>query len=103
MAAELQGLGKASRAVDVQVDRDYQIELVLKGGTAAENARLIRSILEGVRSPARDITVLNAAAAIVIAGEAAGFDEGIAIAERSIDSRKALEKLEMLRIVSNSI
>ena len=33
--AELQGLGKANRAVDVQVDRDYQIDLVLRGGTEA--------------------------------------------------------------------
>jgi anthranilate synthase/phosphoribosyltransferase len=75
----------------------------LRGGGAAENADIIRALLSGARSPARDITVLNAAAAIVIAGLADGFEAAIGLAESSIDSGKALEKLEMLKIVSNSV
>ena len=75
----------------------------LKGKGASVNAGIIRSILEGQRSAARDITVLNASAAIVIAGLASGFEEAIGLAERSIDSGKAMEKLEMLKIVSNSL
>ena len=69
----------------------------LAGGDAEENARIIRDeVLGGAKGARRDIAVLNAAAAIMVAGEAGDLAEGISAAERSIDSGAALGKLEEL-------
>jgi anthranilate phosphoribosyltransferase len=68
----------------------------LQGGSAADNAEIIRRILGGERGPKRDIAVLNAAAAIAAGGKADDIAAGVALAERSIDSRAALEKLSRL-------
>jgi len=74
----------------------------LSGGDAATNAALIRDILAGrERGPRRDIVVLNAAAAIVVAGRADSFAQAIPLAEASIDQGKALHCLERLVAVSN--
>jgi anthranilate phosphoribosyltransferase len=73
----------------------------LAGGTAEDNARKILFILNGERGPARDITVLNAAAAILTAGLARDFAEAIVQAERAIDSRRAYDKLQALKRISN--
>ncbi|MDD5666245.1 MAG: anthranilate phosphoribosyltransferase [Actinomycetota bacterium] len=72
----------------------------LAGGDAAENARIIRDeVLAGKRGPRRDIAVLNAAAALVVAGRAESLRAGIALAERSIDHGAAREKLrELVRL-----
>ncbi len=66
------------------------------GGTAAENAALIRRILEGEAGPARDVVVVNAAAALVAAGVAADFREGAGLASFMIASGAAREKLASL-------
>jgi anthranilate phosphoribosyltransferase len=66
----------------------------LAGGEPAENARTITSILAGEAGPRRDLVVLNAAAVIALAGEAADLEEGIARASESIDSGAAAERLE---------
>jgi len=68
----------------------------LRGGDAAENAAIVRRILEGERGPRRDIVLMNAAAALVAAGAAADFSAGVALAAHSIDSRAASEKLQSL-------
>lgn len=69
----------------------------LRGGNAEENARIIREeVLSGRPGPRRDIAVLNAAAALYVAGKAADLREGIALAEASIDSGRALQKLEQM-------
>jgi anthranilate phosphoribosyltransferase len=68
----------------------------IAGADLNENARIMLRVLRGERGPRRDIVVLNAAAAIVVSGKARTMREGIAIAERSIDSGKAYEKLEQL-------
>ena len=69
----------------------------IKGGDAEENAKIIRNIFEGEEVGAkRDIVVLNAAFALYIAEEAKDVEEGIKLAEKSIDSGKALKKLEDL-------
>ncbi|HEX3033804.1 MAG TPA: anthranilate phosphoribosyltransferase, partial [Thermodesulfobacteriota bacterium] len=66
----------------------------LKGGSAAKNARILLSVLEGEeREAKREIAVLNAAAGILVAGEAADFKEAVARAEESIDTRSALNRL----------
>ena len=58
----------------------------LKGGTAEENAEILLRILDGVPGPKRDIAVVNAAPAIVVAGLADGFVEAVDLAKESIDS-----------------
>jgi len=68
----------------------------IRGGTAAENAGLIRCILEGEAGPARDIVVVNAAAALVAAGVAANFREGAGLASFVVSSGAASEKLASL-------
>ncbi|MFA5145459.1 MAG: anthranilate phosphoribosyltransferase [Candidatus Omnitrophota bacterium] len=73
----------------------------LTGGDASANAGIITDILKGRPGPKRDIVVLNAAAAIYTADKAGSLKEGIKLAIDSIDSRKALEKLELLRDYSH--
>jgi anthranilate phosphoribosyltransferase len=68
----------------------------LQGGSAADNAEIIRRILAGERGPKRDIVVLNAAAAIAAGGKADGIAAGIAVAEDAIDRGAAREKLARL-------
>ena len=73
----------------------------LKGGTPAENAEMTLNVLRGEQGPKRDIVLLNAAAAIVAGGKAADITAGLAAAAKSIDSGRALEKLEGLKAKSN--
>ena len=73
----------------------------LKGGTPEENAEMTLSVLKGEKSPKRDIVLLNAAAAIVAGGKAEDITAGLALAAESIDSGRALEKLEGLKAKSN--
>ncbi len=73
----------------------------LKGGDADHNARALRALLGGEPGAYRDITLLNSAAALIVAGRAAALTEGVAMAAASIDSGKALAALERLVAVSN--
>ncbi len=68
----------------------------LQGGSAADNAEIIRRILKGERGPKRDIVVLNAGAAVVAGAKASELAEGAAMAQESIDSGAALDKLNRL-------
>jgi anthranilate phosphoribosyltransferase len=68
----------------------------LQVANAAESAEKIRGILNGETSPARDIAMLNAAAALVIAGRAAALSDGLKLAAESIDSSAAKRSLELL-------
>ena len=61
----------------------------LRGGDAAANAAIARRVLEGARGPQRDVVVLNAAAALVVAGRAADLRAGVAQAGRAIDEGRA--------------
>ena len=65
----------------------------IKGGDADENAAALRSLLEGAKTPYRDIVLLNAAAAFVVAGHANDLRSGVRSAADVIDSGKALETL----------
>ncbi|MBI4733697.1 MAG: anthranilate phosphoribosyltransferase [Rubrobacteridae bacterium] len=69
----------------------------LRGGDAAENAKITESILKGSKGLLRDIVLLNAAAALIAADVANSFEDGIKLAAESIDKGSALEKLEGLR------
>ena len=73
----------------------------LLGGGPDENAEIIMGVLEGKKGPARDIVLLNAAAAITAGGLASKIEEGIAIAHGAIDSGEALARLERLKEITN--
>jgi anthranilate phosphoribosyltransferase len=73
----------------------------IRGGTAAENAALIRRILEGESGAARDIVVVNAAAALFAAGVAGNFREAAELAGLVISSGAAAEKLESLAALTS--
>ena len=69
----------------------------LRGGSAAENAAITRAVLDGTRrDAARDVVVINAAAALTAAQKAADLAEGTRLAAAAIDDGKAAEKLERL-------
>jgi anthranilate phosphoribosyltransferase len=68
----------------------------LKGGDKAANATIAREILAGCPGPPRDIVLVNAAAALVAAGKAESWIEGMTFAAQSIDSGAALRKVEAL-------
>ena len=73
----------------------------LKGGNAAENARLLARVLDGEAGPCRDTVVMNASAALVVSGLAADYRDGALRAARSIDEGKAREALDALVRISN--
>ena len=68
----------------------------LKGLGKEGNTAIARSVLGGSAGPQRNIVLVNASAALVAAGTAANFREGISISERSIDSGAAWKKVEEL-------
>ena len=68
----------------------------LAGGDATENARIVREILGGEKSPRRDVVLMNATAALVVAGKAEHLKDAIPIAVESIDSGRATQKLDAL-------
>lgn len=68
----------------------------IQGGDAQENADILRNLLKGEQGPRRDILLLNAAAGLVVAGQADTIADGVTIAAEVIDSGKALEKVEAL-------
>ncbi len=73
----------------------------LIGGDSVHNAAAIRRVLDGTREPFRDIAVLNAGAALVVAGLAGSLIEGVTSAANSIDSGAASKVLDRLISVSN--
>jgi anthranilate phosphoribosyltransferase len=73
----------------------------LKGGDASHNAAALREVLAGEKNAYRDIAVLNAAGALVVARPANSLPAGVALAQKSIDSGKARAALDALVEVSN--
>ena len=73
----------------------------LRGGDEKENAAAIRDVLAGKRTPLRDIAVLNAAAALIVADKAANLMDGAALAAHAIESGAAHAALEQLVAISN--
>jgi anthranilate phosphoribosyltransferase len=69
----------------------------LAGGNSSDNAAILMDILDGKRSPKRDIVLLNAGAAIYVADKAKSIKAGIKLAAEAIDSGRALKKLELLK------
>ncbi|MGA2388860.1 MAG: anthranilate phosphoribosyltransferase [Candidatus Sulfotelmatobacter sp.] len=73
----------------------------ISGGDVVENARIIRDVLSGKKSPCRDVVLLNSAAALVAAGRANHLAEAIPAAAGSIDSGAAAAKLNALASFTN--
>jgi len=73
----------------------------LLGGDAATNAEALLAVLRGAKNAYRDVALLNAAAGLVVGGQAKDIKEGVAIGQRSIESGEAEGRLERLIAVSN--
>ena len=73
----------------------------LKGGDPAFNARALRAVLAGEKSAYRDIALLNAAAALVVAGRATDLREGVKLGALALDSGAVRRTLDTLVTVSN--
>jgi anthranilate phosphoribosyltransferase len=73
----------------------------LKGGDAKDNAALTLEILNGKKSPRRDIVLMNAAAALAAADRVPDLKQGVALATEAIDSGAAMKKLEQLKAFTN--
>lgn len=69
----------------------------LAGGNPRENARLILNVLSGQTGPHRDVSVLNAGAALYVGGLAKDLSEGIQTAQKTIDCGDAMDKLQALQ------
>ena len=74
----------------------------IRGGSAEENAARLRAVLSGEAGPARDVVVLNAAAALVAADIAPDLRKGARLAQESIDSGAARERMKAFVEVSTS-
>jgi anthranilate phosphoribosyltransferase len=73
----------------------------LKGGDAEANAAALRNVLEGKPGAFRDVALLNAAAALIVAGKAKTLKDGVALGTKSLDGGGAMNKLKQLIAVSN--
>jgi anthranilate phosphoribosyltransferase len=75
----------------------------ISGGDVQQNAEIIREILNGTKSPRRDVVLMNASAALVAAGRADSLADAIPMAAESIDTGAARRKLEKLIEFTNRI
>ena len=74
----------------------------LKGGDPAYNAGRLRALLDGTKDPYRDIVLMNAAAAFIVAGRADTLKLGVDLAAREIDTGRARQALDRLVAASNA-
>jgi anthranilate phosphoribosyltransferase len=74
----------------------------LRGGEAKENAQALLDVLKGKKGAFRDVAVLNAGAALMVAGYAKDLKQAVALAQASIDSGEAEGRLQRLIAISNA-
>ena len=74
----------------------------LRGGDATANAAALDAVLKGTKNHYRDVALLNAGAALVVAGRAKDLKEGVALGTKSLDSGAAAAKLAQLVAVSRA-
>lgn len=74
----------------------------LRGGEARENAQALMDVLKGKKGPFRDVAVLNAAAGLIVAGRAKELKEAVVLAQKSVDSGEAHNRLERLVTISHA-
>jgi len=72
----------------------------IRGGSAEENAAMLKGVLGGERGPRRNIVLLNAAAALVVGGLRDNLAAGVELASEVIDSGAALSRLDALLLAS---
>jgi anthranilate phosphoribosyltransferase len=75
----------------------------LRGGTAEDNAKSMLDVLKGKTGAFRDVSLINAAAALIVAGKAKNLKDGAALAAKSIDNGEAAGRLGRLVKVSNAV
>jgi anthranilate phosphoribosyltransferase len=75
----------------------------LRGGNAEHNAKALLDVLKGKPGAFRDVSILNAAAALIVAGKAEDMKDGAALAAKSIDSGEAEGRLDRLIKVSCAV
>jgi len=75
----------------------------LKGGSAKENAELLRNILSGASGPQRDVVLMNTAAVLLAGDKVETLRQGVELAQKTIDSGHALSKLEQLIELSQDL
>jgi len=75
----------------------------IQGGDAQQNCEIIRGVLRGTPGARRDIVLLNAAAALVASNKVIDLSEGVSAAASSIDSGRAMQKLESLIEFTNRL
>ncbi len=73
----------------------------IRGGNAAHNAAALTRLLEGEPGPYRDIVLINAAAALMVAGVAGNLRDGAALAANALESGAADAKLKRLIAATN--
>lgn len=74
----------------------------LKGGDAQANANALREVLDGKQNAYRNVALINAAAALVVAGKAKDLKEGVALGTKALDTGAATDRLTRLIAVSNA-
>jgi len=84
---------------DAGLEQAQPVDLL--GGDSEANANAIRDLLAGVKGAYRDIVLLNAAAALIVAGRARDLKSGVKLAAESIDGGKAAKVLQRLIAISN--
>jgi anthranilate phosphoribosyltransferase len=75
----------------------------LRGGDAEQNAKALLDVLKGKPGPFRDVAILNAAAALIVAGKAKDLKQGVILAVSSIETGEAEGRLDRLIAVSNAV
>ncbi len=75
----------------------------LAGGSAEDNARITKQVLQGAKGPCRDVVLINAALGLMAGNRAGNIEEGLDLAAKSIDSGAALGKLEELVQFSGTV
>ncbi|VAX32460.1 Anthranilate phosphoribosyltransferase [hydrothermal vent metagenome] len=98
--------GKSGRVAAYFIEpKDFKRENAhikdIVGGDAQTNAAILQSILRGEQGPQRDVVLMNAAPAFVAAGKSTTLQEGFVLAEESIDSGRAMSKLDQLIEMTN--
>ena len=88
---------------DVGLDTAKAETLSVGDGGIVDNVRALLAVLDGEKGPRRDIVLLNAAAALVVAEKAADLRSGIELAAKSIDSGAAMNALERFKSVTQEL
>jgi len=101
LKAETSSFGSVLQDAALELGLDYCNEEALRGGSAGDNAKILRELLDGAGGARREIVLLNAAGALLVSGAAGSLSEGLGLAQRSIDSGAARQKLKDLCRITN--